>query len=201
MVGAEGVCHHCVLWGETLEKWRREEGRGGDVCEPWEACKLLSLFTQAWSGLLLSAPVRVPTLPRSQGIYNYPPATSLGGSLPWVRCQTIDRLLTEALQVFYVRSEVFPSILSTLPRPVAVLPSAVARVSAWQSCSTGNTTKTSIPAACWGLIFHRVSPRTSKQHILFFIQQELGFAFQYSALAWRYWQVWELHRWGTVAAL
>lgn len=55
MVGAEGACHHCFFWGETLEKWQREEGRGGDVCEPWETYRLLSLSTQAWSGLLLSA--------------------------------------------------------------------------------------------------------------------------------------------------
>lgn len=55
MVGVEGVCHHFFFFEEKLLRRQREEGRGGDMCEPWEAFRLLSLSTQAWSGLLLSA--------------------------------------------------------------------------------------------------------------------------------------------------
>lgn len=96
MVGAEGVRYHCFFWGETLEKGQREEE--GEVKKHTG----FSVFPHRpeWCAAL-STVVTVPTLPASQGIYNYPPATSLGGSsVLWVRCQMTDRLLTEALQVF-----------------------------------------------------------------------------------------------------
>lgn len=142
------------------------------------------------------------------------PVAFLGGSsVLWMRHRKIDRLVTEALQVFSEGSEVFPSILSTSARPVAVMFNLLH----WRSVSGKATLQGIQPRQLFlqyvgasGSLRFSTGEANSTSCTPFsrslsagasLAEVDLCFVFQYATLTWCYWQVWELHRWRVIATL